>query len=542
MDDTKNPVLNPLDPSGTNPPADSGQTPPPLVPDAPPAPPPDSSLPPMPEPGPFMPPQPGADRPLDETPEEQPTEGPPAGEAGGLPPVITPPASGPKAKLIASIIGLVLLVVSIPAGIILVGRQQDIREKAATPPGSVGHLGACTAQADCGNNLTCKGGRCLLNSGQYPCCGIDSQCKSGETCSVANGACESNKSCQPAESKLGTTETQGKVGLLGVCSVQADCQDNLTCKDVGGEKKCRLNSGQYPCCGNDTQCNTGGRTGETCTVDNGSCESGKSCQPATSKLGTTETKGKVGLLGICSVQADCQDNLTCQDIGGEKKCRLNSGQAPCCGLDSQCKTGEVCSPTGNNGTCQSNRSCISAPAGTPQAGPGTPAPGLNQSCASQAPVCADNLSCTNGVCKKNNSLNNTGGCCANAALNCPSGQTCTGTDSDCQSGKTCVSPTSTGACAVTEFLVYESPFGDNDKVADANNKFRAGQTIRFVAKVPPNATRVEITTCEASQPCDSKVFSSADQIAGPPGSTYKYYKDLRLGNIGSVTAKARCAI
>lgn len=55
----------------------------------------------------------------------------PAGGFGGLPPVITPPQKKGKGKMFAALAGIVLLLVSIPVGVILVRQNLELREKAA---------------------------------------------------------------------------------------------------------------------------------------------------------------------------------------------------------------------------------------------------------------------------------------------------------------------------------------------------------------------------------------------------------------------------
>ncbi len=541
MDDPKNPVLNPTDPSGIIPPPADPPTPPPtdqpLVSDTPPASPfggpPDAPLPPMPEPpSPFVPPvgEPGPPTPPAETPGadvpttppaggEQPGEtGPPAeetglpsGETSGLPPVITPPSSGPKAKIIASIIGLVLLVVSIPAGIILVGRQQEIRERAAE---------ACpTAQADAEWQ---RENNCVVNCATQaekdratekraareavlcPTAAAAPGATTTQTTSATVGwgsrcngpACETGQglTCRNDSQGLQTClKASGSIGTLSECKDQTECGNNLTCRDG----KCRINSGTQDCCGNSSQCTKDGKQ-YPCDTSNGTCESGFSCSfdksPVTGtaagaiKVGwgsacngptcedsslqcRADSKGSqrclkasvsVSTLGDCKDQTECGANLTCRD----GKCRLNSGVQSCCGSSSQCvQNGQQYPCDTSNGTCESGFSCSF----------------------SKSPV--------------------------GAATTPP--------------------PTAAGACQVASIDVYEYPF-TGAAVTNKDNKFKAGDLVRFVVKTSDDSKATKAEICEGS---DCAVRSKATLAGG----SMALYRDIRLGNVGSVTIKARCA-
>ncbi len=127
----QDPVIPPVD------------TPPPVPPTAPvdtPAPLPDlpHDMPPMPaDDVPSTPQPPISPQLAEEVPD--PTSPPPIGadepkEESLMPPIITPPEpTRSKAKIVGSILAILILVASIPAGIFLVQRTQEIREKACDP-------------------------------------------------------------------------------------------------------------------------------------------------------------------------------------------------------------------------------------------------------------------------------------------------------------------------------------------------------------------------------------------------------------------------
>jgi hypothetical protein len=82
--------------------------------------------------------------------------------SNGIPPVFTP--SKPKGrfgrkKIILTILGLLLLVGGIGAGVILVQNNQDLRNRAYTPEG-----GICTKNSDCGTGEICQSGNCVKGS------------------------------------------------------------------------------------------------------------------------------------------------------------------------------------------------------------------------------------------------------------------------------------------------------------------------------------------------------------------------------------------
>lgn len=149
----------------------------------------DQSIPPM-EPSistPSPPPAPpaGQDQPTDTPlPATDSTEPPPPPiieeqEEGGtdIPPVITTgekPKGKVGKKVIATILGILLLVGGVGAGVILVQRQQDIREKATL-------FADCERDTDCGSYYVCRDGNCVM-PGEPTCEGEGGVCINTPNC------------------------------------------------------------------------------------------------------------------------------------------------------------------------------------------------------------------------------------------------------------------------------------------------------------------------------------------------------------------------
>lgn len=113
-------------------------------------------------------------------------------DASGQTP-IPPPKRKVSGKLIAGLVGLLILAGGLFSGIQLVGEQQELREQAA------------------GIINDGPGGCCDPNNAYDPVDG----CRDWEVCRDGNGACETNASCR-------VTEGNG-------CSQQSDCDSGLQC-------------------------------------------------------------------------------------------------------------------------------------------------------------------------------------------------------------------------------------------------------------------------------------------------------------------------
>ena len=151
-------------------------------------------------------------------------------EIPNIPPVITTSDTGGKKpvskKMIATILGVLVLVGGIGAGVILVQNQQDIREEAAsaTCAGGVA-IGdyACSSATTCvkctqterydyptfvtADRSNCTGELCYQEIDD-PECVTNEDCDTGETCN-ANGNCVSATSCTSSSSVTRTNDAGG---------------------------------------------------------------------------------------------------------------------------------------------------------------------------------------------------------------------------------------------------------------------------------------------------------------------------------------------
>lgn len=144
-----------------------------------------------------------------------------------LPPIISPP---PKkkfggGKIIATILGFLILVGGLGTGIVLVKQQQDIREKAADKAtcNETGACGGCgEAQQECANKEGCK----WQKTGTTKVCSESAPCGviGGPNCTVitCSGKCVSSGGPTPTATPTSTptstpTPTPTSPGVLGEC-------------------------------------------------------------------------------------------------------------------------------------------------------------------------------------------------------------------------------------------------------------------------------------------------------------------------------------
>lgn len=341
MDDQKNPNQNPLDPVVPTTP----------IADVPPAPESPSS-----EEGSIPPIIPGPQQDVPPPPVGEQTTDMPLPDNSGLPPVVSPPPAKSKTKLFAAIAAVVLLLVSIPAGIVLVRQQQELRGRASVPT------------CECKDGIW-QGADCTTELGQA-CSAIPPQCPDGEhwegppttgscvpnsttpTCPSGEhwegppttGACVPNaggttpttctygEACGNGGTRSCTGTTQDgvckfKSGIDPNCSACTTCgdgicgggegQDNcpVDCKGGGGSQKIRSeDDGQGGCCDQGAAanspkgCRTTGGFNEVCDIANGSCQSGFSCRS----------------LAGCSKDTDCGPGNKCVN----SKCESGGGGSP----------------------------------------------------------------------------------------------------------------------------------------------------------------------------------------------------------------------
>jgi hypothetical protein len=184
---------------------------------------------------------------------------------------------GKNGKIIATVLGILLLVGGVGAGVVLVQQQQEIREKAADP--------CCGGNVDCMTwDCTDAGMRqqwCQKNMGQNYC---------GQT-----GSCGDCPSEQPAPAAPTSTCSDSKKDQTGACNPA--------------------------CCGSDADC----PSGQKCNISNGYCRSGKSCNPETTTP-TTTTAPTTTTTGNC---IDPNNSATFKSEGAS--CDRSCGDAACDG-------------------------------------------------------------------------------------------------------------------------------------------------------------------------------------------------------------------
>ena len=253
MPDQNNPTDTNLNPPQVTPPGEPGQLPTPPVSDVPPPapmdiPPADASLPP-----PFP---------------------PDAGSAApnfDIPPVITPGQPNKKfggKRVIATILGLLVLVGGLGAGVILVRQQQDIRERAAGPVQTY-----CSAanQANCPNGCTpsASGGVCK----PYCSSANNRDCTFGCTPNNSGGTC---KSAPVPTGGISCTIVSRDPLSQGYCDRSAPNTPDCTDKDEEGSS-CTIRS----------QC--GGGTGTCVVINQGGANSECQCQKGAAPPPPTKT-------------------------------------------------------------------------------------------------------------------------------------------------------------------------------------------------------------------------------------------------------------
>lgn len=196
----------------------------------------------------------------------------------GIPPLVSPPSrrglSG--GKIVGAILGLLLLVGGIGAGVLLVQQNQDIREKAAElgeSCSSGGQSGTCLTLVQCGQqNGTWLGtvGGCTGSAG---CCAGVGGDTDGSQCS---GATAGAGGCVP--NSYSCTNSYGQMDCPSGQKCGVSCQSSGNCSGVtagsGGcvpaNWSCNNEYGQQ-------DCGTGNKCGVSCTSNTGGGTPGGSC-------------------------------------------------------------------------------------------------------------------------------------------------------------------------------------------------------------------------------------------------------------------------
>lgn len=261
MPDQNNPTDTSITPTQVNPPSEPTQMPttPPAPMDIPVS---DASIP---------PPFPPESSPMEAA--APPADSGSAAPSFDIPPVVTP--GQPKKKfggkrVIATILGLLVLVGGLGAGVILVRQQQDIREKAAIPEpcnvciggkcikdasppdcmasynqcsnpgGSCGGGGVCTpnSQRNCTTSLGCPGKEGCTSSGQWDgrCFDIADNCPAGPEAKVLPD-CPSTD-CNLPTKPVGSIECKLANKATVCCPTDKPLYQNGQCVTSGGTTAC----------------------------------------------------------------------------------------------------------------------------------------------------------------------------------------------------------------------------------------------------------------------------------------------------------------
>jgi hypothetical protein len=262
-----------------------------------------------------------------------------------------------KGKVIATILGILLLVGGVGAGIVLVQQQQDIREKAAE-----------SCKCDRSGNVTsnnCSGGRSpnctyqpsghIDDGGSYYSCG----CITGGGGGGGGGgttipACGTGLACN-----LGGDININCWGGTSKCSVSGDSVQPYRCCCPTGQT---LN--QYGQCAGGGGGDGGGGGGTTCSPSGAKCDTTNCCQDPTQECKSYPNDPSLGKM--CELK-DCECDPTvdtkpkictaANGLAGEQKC-IAKGMSVTghCGMWGVCKYEGAypCSSLGEGATCKAS--------------------------------------------------------------------------------------------------------------------------------------------------------------------------------------------
>lgn len=175
-------------------------------------------------------------------------------------------ASPEKSKKIITIISFIVLALAIAFGAFYLIRQsQDIRESAASicPAGDQGQVGE-----ECSNLNKCD----VAGGCNSSCCATDSDCPSGQTCTVPNGYCRSGKSCNDSGTEDYHKECRDNQCVEVAGSGSDQCSSNSECQtsDDGTYNSCAdWGYQEDPTCTADPNCTSEGQDGFCCTNNSG---------------------------------------------------------------------------------------------------------------------------------------------------------------------------------------------------------------------------------------------------------------------------------
>ena len=283
-----------------------------------------------------------------------------------LPPVIAAGSGSKKKfggkKMVATILGVLLLIGGIGAGVMLVGQQQDIREKAGGTSCEVNYGGFCGTSAACdldGGTFEFGAKGCSSMGGTTGCCipaTTTSSCSElGPQYSTCVSAPGGNNQCYPCQYRdcLNPAETRYEASCSSAVSCDVceggtetpppppppSCTPDGACRPPGGS--CCGSSYFDASCGgaSETRCRTAPTTPPSSCIPNGQCLTpGNLCCDdeefdASCGSGITETRCVAGGGGGTPPPS------------GEGQCSSSSGST--CGNGNP---GDVCS--GGDGVCR----------------------------------------------------------------------------------------------------------------------------------------------------------------------------------------------
>lgn len=163
-------------------------------------------------------------------PVESTTDTPTEPPLGPIPPIVTSPKKNITKKIVATVLGLLVLVGGLAAGLVLVRQQQEVREQAVGQPPGGGPCKICTASAECvqGDPLaTCDSS---INE-----CAVPSDCLTGGICPKGfdeyycpdTGETRCSRTAVPGCVKSGQ-QLPGEDGTGGLqaCGVGLQCRAN----------------------------------------------------------------------------------------------------------------------------------------------------------------------------------------------------------------------------------------------------------------------------------------------------------------------------
>ena len=311
----------------------------------------EETLPPMPQEAPITQDITPVENKQDTEPNETPVETPimDSGSAAPQDEVIMPPTVTSKnkkkfagGKVIATILGLFLLIGGVGAGVLLVKQNQNISEKAATDCNSITNSATCVATSACSwkpeVTSQCSASNCVATGGNYtvgcsPTAIVPAYCKGIQSCQGLNkfeciGVCvwvEESKplckgtyvvtkgECYSTTNQLNECEDMGGICRRNSCNTDEN-QISQTCVEGSQDICCKtkattIDCSQIKCNVGDTTCTVGGLKSSTCYVNHYVCDE------VVSQCGGTPYKNNVASSSLFTTCGTEQIDLYCKECG-----------------------------------------------------------------------------------------------------------------------------------------------------------------------------------------------------------------------------------